>query len=142
MGLAFRWNRVALVAAGQDENLVPHPLEHAYPLFGFERNAVDVPNPTNDHSDVHWVLTPAPESALSRTQALDTDRPGGAQRKCVASLRSSPDAPRGPFSQKNRRGRLPDAEARGGRWPKRCCLPALAMLQTANARQRHDSRVL
>ena len=77
MGLAFPWDRVALEASGQDENLVPQPIEDVYPLFGFERNAVDVTNPTNDHPDVHSILAPAGEWALSRPRALDTDRPEG-----------------------------------------------------------------
>jgi hypothetical protein len=57
---------MALEAPGQDENLVPHPLEHVYPLFGFERDAVDVTDPTNDHPDIHCVLALAGKWALSR----------------------------------------------------------------------------
>jgi hypothetical protein len=44
---------VALEVSGQDENLVPHLGEDVYPFFGFERDAVDVTDPANDHSDVH-----------------------------------------------------------------------------------------
>ena len=77
VGLAFRWDRVALEASGQDENLVPQPVEDVYPLFGFERDAVDVANPTDDHPDVHCVRAPADEWALSRPRALSTDRPKG-----------------------------------------------------------------
>jgi hypothetical protein len=68
---------VALEASGQDENVVPHLGEYVYPLFGFERDAVDVADPTNDQPDVHCLLVPADEWALSRPIALDTDRPEG-----------------------------------------------------------------
>ena len=77
VGLTFRWDRVALEASGQDENLVPHLVEDVYPLFGFERNSVDVTDPTNDHPDVHCVLALAGEWALSRPRALATDRSEG-----------------------------------------------------------------
>ena len=68
---------MALEISGQDENLVPHPLEDVYPLFGLERNAVDVTDSTNDHPDVHCALALAGEWALSRPRALGTDRPEG-----------------------------------------------------------------
>ena len=54
---------------------MPHPVEDVYPLFGFERDAIDVTDPTNDDPDVHCVLAPAGEWALSRLRALSTDRP-------------------------------------------------------------------
>ena len=56
MGLAFRWDQVALEASRKDKNLVPHSLENVYPLFGLERNAIDVTDPTNDHPNIHCVL--------------------------------------------------------------------------------------
>ena len=53
LGLSFGRDRVPLEAPGQDEDFVPHPLQHVYPLFSFECDAVNVTDPANDDSDVH-----------------------------------------------------------------------------------------
>jgi len=92
VGLAFRWDRVALEAPGQDENLVSHPLENAYPFLGLERNAIDVTDPTNDHPDIHCVLALARVLSAMGSRPWNTDRQGGTGRECVTLFPPTPQS--------------------------------------------------
>ena len=86
MGLAFRWDRVALEASGQDENLVPHPLENAYPFLGLERDAIDVTDPTNDHPDIHCVLALARVSCAMGSAPMEYRSAGGSPSLSVSQI--------------------------------------------------------
>ena len=66
MGLAFGLDRAAIEASREDEYAMPQSFEDGYPLLGLECDAVDVANPTNDHSDVQSVLALVGEWTASR----------------------------------------------------------------------------